>query len=823
MKQKHVFIFLFLLCLFHFKAQQVLNWEFYHPVTKEWIPLGVKGTVQEVLRDRKLLPDPFYGENEKEYQWIEDYSWTFRAKLFLSETLFNAKSVDIHFPCIDTYGSVFVNDSLLFTSSNYFRPYVFDIHNLLICGYNEIKVVITPPTLYHQKQYQSSEFNFPAPNDVAKIKTAPLTRKPQYQFGWDWALRMNTIGIPEEVFIEIPKRNEIKRAHVKTISIGEIAKIEYQIETKESIDNWHVHSRLLKTDFQLEKNGSSSFQTSLNKPKLWWPIGFGEPNMYCDTLDLIDKNGLVVDTFLLHFGIRSVVLKQEKDEWGTSFSFIVNDIPIFLKGANFIPPTVFNRSTTDEEWNNWVDILVKNNFNAIRIWGGGDYADEAFLDACDQNGIMVWHDAMFACAMYPGDGAFLSNISDEFEFQIPRLVRHPSIIVINGNNEVDVAWKNWGFQAQYKLKEKDQNQIQEAYDEVFKNLLPTIISKYSNVPYTHTSPLSNWGKDEFYNHGTQHYWGVWHGADPMVDFATKIGRFNAEYGFQSFPEPATLLTFSDKEDFDLTSRVMKHHQKSYVGNGMIEKHANVLYGKSKNFEDFVYKSQLTQAYAVSSAVVGHRLDAPRCMGTLYWQLNDCWPAPTWSSIDYYGNWKALQYQIREDYRQVAILKKTYAKGIVQLFLKSDNPNHNGKPFNITIEVYSLQGKLISKTQKSLTANYMEDSMIGTYTTQNQFVKVKLENDYERSFLISHQKSFQSSKKNAPKVNVEISLQQIDTLHNTATVIVKNNAFVADFWLYSKVNGVHYDNNFISLLPGTHSFKISFDKIPRLEDFNFNYR
>ncbi|NCA21228.1 MAG: glycoside hydrolase family 2 protein, partial [Crocinitomicaceae bacterium] len=257
----------------------------------------------------------------------------------------------------------------------------------------------------------------------------------------------------------------------------------------------------------------------------------------------------------------------------------------------------------------------------VRVWGGGYYPDEIFFNTCDEKGIMVWEDLMFACAMYPGDKEFLASVETELNHQMPRISAHPSVVLINGNNEVDVAWKNWGFQSQYKLNEADQKVILKAYDDLFKDLAVKVINKWTNTNYIHTSPLSNWGNDDFYNHGSQHYWGVWHGKDPMSDFAKKIGRFNAEYGFQSFPEFSTMNQFSEKSDWSLQSKVMKHHQKSYVGNGMIEKHANLLFGKTKDFEQFVYYSQLTQAYAVSSAVAGHRLDAPRCMGTLYWQLN----------------------------------------------------------------------------------------------------------------------------------------------------------------------------------------------------------
>jgi beta-mannosidase len=334
--------------------------------------------------------------------------------------------------------------------------------------------------------------------------------------------------------------------------------------------------------------------------------------------------------------------------------------------------------------------MAESNFNMVRVWGGGYYPDDIFYDVCDELGIMVWQDLMFACAMYPGDSSFLNNVEDEFEYQIPRIASHPSLTLFNGNNEVDVAWKNWGFQAKFGIYGDDAKQVENDYNKLFKQLAPKVISSYTNSPYVHTSPLSNWGKDEFYNHGTMHYWGVWHGKDPIEDFGKKSGRFNAEYGFQSFPEFSTMHTFSEKKDWDLDSLVMKHHQKSYVGNGMILKQATILYGKPKTFDEFVYFSQLTQSKAVSIAIAGHRVGMPRCMGTLYWQVNDCWQAPTWSSVDYFGNWKALQYSVRKDYEDVAIVSKIEELGKEEYYIVSDSPKEFVCQLKYT--TYNLNGK-----------------------------------------------------------------------------------------------------------------------------------
>jgi len=804
-------------------AQQELSWEYFHPIKKEWLAFGKAGSIQEKLMETGELPDPFFGDNEKLYQWIEEHEWKFRSTFYLSDKEMSAESLMLNFPNIDTYGEVTINENILGRTSNFFHPYNFELKDVAKPGNNTVYLTITPPVLYHKSRYETESFHFPAPNDLAKIKAAPLTRKPQFQFGWDWALRMNTIGFSKPVQLITAGTNSIQQCVVNTLyQSSNAATLLYVMDTKVPMNGGAISSALfgvhpLIIDSLPSKHFQFDFQ--LENPKLWWPVGFGEANLYKDTLRLLNSKGEVLDQLIIDFGVRTAQLVQTKDEWGTSYEFKVNDVPIFCKGANYIPQSVFPAAVKDLEIENMIDQMIAANFNMVRVWGGGYYPGDAFYKTCDKKGLLVWQDLMFACAMYPGDNEFLSNVENELNYQIPRITAHPSVILINGNNEVDVAWKNWGFQLQYSLSDKSQKVIEKAYKDLFHTLANKVVSTWTTTSYIHTSPLSNWGKDELYNHGSQHYWGVWHGKDPMSNFATKIGRFNAEYGFQSFPEYSTLAKFSEKKDWSLSSSVMKHHQKSYVGNGMIEKQSNLLYGPTDDFEEFVYRSQLTQAYAVSTAINGHRLDAPRCMGTLYWQLNDCWPAPTWSSIDYYGNWKALHYTVRDDYRQVAVLKKTDSKGNVQLFLKSDDPKSNESAVQVVLEVYNLDGLLVSSSTQKIAIDYMEQISLGTFKKQNQLVKVLVGNQYERTFILSQQKSFQGN----VKALVTIKLNDIDSVNKTAVIEIKNDKFLADFWLYSNREGVRFDQNFIHLLPGKHFFTITFESLPLLEDFNYRFR
>jgi beta-mannosidase len=815
-------IFLFLMANFSF-AQRNLTWEFYNSEKKAWQDFGQSGSIQEKLIADGTLPDPFYGKNEEKFDWVEQQNWELRSTIELSAEEVASEYLELYFPNIDLYAKVYVNDVLLYEAGNFFHPHNIKLRYKVKVGPNSVKLVFTPPVLYHKERYQKEAFHYPAPNDVNEIKIAPLTRKPQYQFGWDWALRMNTIGFSKPVQIRISKKVEIQNFVVNTLKVkGKTASLLYSFQIKDSSRDYTLKSKLFGNqnlnEILVEGDGNIiQLPFTLPNAQLWWPIGFGNQHLYTDSLTLLNSKNEVVDTKVVQFGVRTSKLVQNADKWGTSYEIHVNGIPIFCKGANYIPQEIFPAKVESQDIVKMIDQMVEANFNMVRVWGGGYYPDDIFFKTCDERGIMVWQDLMFACAMYPGDDAFLASVKTELNYQIPRISAHPSLVLFNGNNEVDVAWKNWGFQKQYNLKAKDEEIIEKAYYDLFKSLADVSIANWSNTSYIHTSPLSNWGNDDFYNQGSQHYWGVWHGKDPMSNFATKIGRFNAEYGFQSFPEFSTLATFAEKKDWNLYSDVMKHHQKSYVGNGMIEKQSDLLFGKAKDFEKFVYFSQLTQAYAVSTAVAGHRLDAPRCMGTIFWQLNDCWPAPTWSSIDYYGNWKALQYTIKEDYRQLAVLKKVNEKGQFSLWLKSDLKDTTIT--SVKIETFTLDGKLVNSKSTSIKLSYQSSqeiyNQLKTKTT-DVLVRVTINKTYSRDFLISKKKSF-------PVNQVDLVLEKVDLLNKTAEIKLTTKTFLSDFWLYSNKLGVKFDCNFLNLLPGIHYFKIHFENEPILSDFNYKSR
>lgn len=823
-----IFVILFMLIPF-LNLSQNLKWKFLHPIKKQYFEFGEKGSIQEKLIEIGELPDPFYGKNEEKFSWIEKYDWELIADFTLSNEDLKKDFIQLNFPVVDTYSKIYLNDKLIAKTNNTFHPYNIDIKKNALLGENKIKVVFQSPVNYHKQAFKKLKTKYPSPNDVGEIAVASMSRKPQYQFGWDWALRMTTMGFWEAVTVQTYNSNRVSLLKLETDSIQQgiaYLKLTALFEQKKET-SYTIESKLFGVFQNVKTNGKCfKLNLQLKNPKLWWPRGHGDPNLYEDEIAIYDENKILIYSEKLNFGVRTSQLVQEKDQWGTSFYFKINGKQIFVKGANYIPQDIFPSKITDESTVYLIEQMFESNFNTVRIWGGGFYQKDIFYETCDRLGIMIWQDLMFACAVYPGDKEFLESVENELNYQIPRIAAHPSVIYFNGNNEVDVAWKNWGFQVKYLIGPKMQKKMEQDYVNLFKVLAPKTIFKFTNIPYEHTSPLSNWGKDEYFNHGTMHYWGVWHGKDPIEDFGLKSGRFNAEYGFQSFPEFSTLRTFSDEKDWNLNSEIMKNHQKSYVGNGMIKKHADILYGKTDDFSQFVYFSQLTQAKAVGIAITGHRSDSPRCMGTLFWQLNDCWQAPTWSSIDYFNNWKALQYQVKKDYEDIALITQTKEIGQERYFFISDIDSSFTS--SIEYQIIDLDGFVIENKKLNL---IIDGPWLQEVALETQDLNLKNKN-YLIHFSWANNKNqiltrtfFHEGAKRikAEKNSFKIEIDEIDEINKTAKLKLTNSKFLADTWICSKKLGVHFSENFENYLPGTHWIDIKFNQSPLIEDFSIFWR
>lgn len=633
------------------------GWQFSQQGTSEWRSADVPGVIHTDLLKHGLIPHPWKGTNELDVQWVEEENWDYKMEFSLDDGQLNKNNINLVFEGLDTYAEVLLNGSSILSANNMFRSWDIPIKSLLNEGSNSLEVRFSSPIAYHKSTIDSMAYELPAGSETGDYKVSPFTRKAPYHFGWDWGPRLVTSGIWRPVYLELWDRAKIEDVQIiQNILTDEMAQLQANVilisqhEEKVVID---VFDESVEVELKSGKN-TVSIPFTIEDPKRWWPNGWGESNMYKIPVSL-SQNDHLIDNDTVRIGLRTVELIQENDSIGESFYFKINGEPIFAKGANYIPQSHFLPSVTESQYRSLISSAKDAHMNMLRVWGGGIYENDLFYELCDENGILVWQDFMFAGSMYPGDSAFLENVKQEVIENVVRLRNHPSIIHWNGNNEIDVAWKNWGWQDQYGYSKEDSASIWQDYLTLFHDLIPDLLNDLDDRPYTITSPLSNWGTPENFNYGSMHYWGVWHGQDDFEAYDNNVGRFMSEYGFQSFPNMETISYFSDSADWDLESTVMIHHQKSYVGNGMILKNIRKYFSEPKDFSDFVVKSQKTQAKAMQIAIDAHRLNKGHCWGSLYWQLNDCWPGPSWSSIDVFGREKEFHVNLKTLFAPIAII------------------------------------------------------------------------------------------------------------------------------------------------------------------------
>ncbi len=640
------------------------NWKFKQKTEHKWRSASVPGTIHTDLLRHKLIPDPYFADNEKLVQWVENEDWEYKTTFTLSATDMQQSHMELQFDGLDTYASVYVNDSLVLTADNMFRSWNSDVKKYVHKGKNELYILFE--SAVKKGKAEAAKLNYTLPGDE-KV----FTRKAQYQYGWDWGPRLVTCGIWKDV--KLVSWNDAKMLNVQYVqqSLSDtLAELEFICTIKSDIDanaymdisEGFMEDMLvneINTKIKLQKGiHTYPLYYSVKNPQRWWCNGMGFSTMYSFLISL-SYDSRFLDTKYVWVGLRTLELVQEKDSAGSSFYFKLNGVPVFMKGANYIPPDNFLSRVNPDDKKNDVNNAVKNaadaNMNMLRVWGGGAYADDDFYRQCDQHGILVWQDLMFACAMYPGDEKFIQNVDAEVTEQVERLRNHPSIALWCGNNEIDEGWHNWGWQKQYNYSVNDSVKIANDYNALFHQAIPAIIRQNDPVrSYWESSPSIGWGHNQSLQQGDSHYWGVWWGKEPFDVYNQKVGRFMSEYGFEGMPEYNTFKKIADKKDLNFNSAAVKNHQKHPTGYQTIQSYMERDYKVPADFEKYIYVSQLLQAEGMKTAIEAHRRAKPYCMGTLFWQLNDCWPVTSWSSVDYYNKWKAAQYQAKRSYAPVIV-------------------------------------------------------------------------------------------------------------------------------------------------------------------------
>ncbi|WP_445452895.1 beta-mannosidase [Flavobacterium sp. 25HG05S-40] len=770
------------------------QWTFKKTSDFNWLPATVPGTVHTDLYNNKSIPNPFYGANEKQLQWIENEDWEYQTSFIVSKEELKSQKSYLQFDGLDTYAEVYLNGNKILSANNMFRTWKIYVKKGLKLGTNHLKIIFSSAVKKGQEEAKQLPYALPGDEKV-------FTRKAQYHYGWDWGPRFVTAGIYKKVALHFWNSAKISkvRYHQKSLT-DSLATIEF-ITSIESTVNGKFRLNINNTTQEIQlQQGENVVAVSyaIQNPRRWWTNGLGEAFLYSFEITL-SKSNQKLDERHLDIGLRTIELVQDKDAIGKSFYFKLNGIPVFMKGANYIPPDSFLPTATDSVYKNIVKNAVDSNMNMLRVWGGGVYADDAFYDACDKNGILVWQDFMFACAMYPGDADFIENVKQEVIDNVTRLQHHPCIALWCGNNENDEGWHNWGWQKQYNYSSENQDKIWKDYQKLFHEVIPETLNRLlasNENRYWPSSPSIGWGKKESLLQGDSHYWGVWWGMEPFEIYRKKVGRFMSEYGFQGMPNLKTFMSFAKEEELNLNSDALKNHQKHTTGYQTINEYMARDYKVPTNFEDYIYVSQLLQAEGMKTAIEAHRQAKPYCMGTLYWQLNDCWPVTSWSSIDYFGRWKAVHYQVKRSFENLLISVKE-TNTTYSIYLTNDSLENFGG--DLDFKLMDFKGNLLWES------NVVAAVPANSSLVQFEIPKTYLESfDFKKAFLlISFQSKTKSTKalhyfvkpKDLPFTKPNIQLTKIDelTYEITSDVLAKNVFLSSDEYTF-------FNDNFFDVLP-----------------------
>jgi len=652
------------------------KWTFRNTKDKVFLPATVPGTVHTDLLSNKVIEDPFYRDNEKKVQWIEKEDWVYRTEFIVFNT--DNKKIDLVFEGLDTYARVILNGNILLNADNMFIGYrIAEINKYINTGNNVLEIIFRSPIAVEDSLAKI----FYASMGITKLPETGriFTRKAAYHYGWDWSPKFVTSGIWRDVYMEVYDDVKINDVYVKQIISNDYSKatLDFNVELNGTEnDDYDIEVSNKENNISNKYSAKDNISITIDNPKLWWSNGAGEPYLYKIEV-ILKKDGKVYDTKFINIGIRKIELIQEQDSAGTSFYFRLNGQPVFMKGANFIPADNFLPRVTKEKYKELIRAAKETNMNMLRVWGGGVYEDEEFYNQCDENGILVWQDFMFACAMYPWDKDFLKKVSEEANYNIKRLRNYTCIALWCGNNEIDEGWKNWGWQNNYKEEQK--KLIWGGYQKVFQELLPELVNKNTDgVHYVSTSPQIGWGHNESMTQGDSHYWGVWWGLEKFDTLEKKVPRFMSEYGFLSFPDTLTINKFTEAKDRYLFSDVLKVHQKHPTGYETLTKYMEKYNLKIDDYNEFIKNTQSLQILCLKTAIEAQRIAKPYCMGTLLWQFNDCNPVISWSILDYYGTPKPSLEIVKRLYDDILIIPRE-ENGMIRVYIVNDrNETVNGK-------------------------------------------------------------------------------------------------------------------------------------------------
>ncbi len=666
----------------------VCSWRMCVEGTEEYVPATVPGSVYQDLLDNGKMEDPYYRDNELKALKVMDDDFTYVTQFDAAEELCSRENVLLHFDGLDTLADIWLNGSHVAYVNNMHRTWEFPVKELIRNGANELKVTFRSPTKYVEEAYRER----PIEGSSDAMRGFPYLRKAHCMFGWDWGPRLPDAGIWRAVKLIAFDDARLDGVYITQKHEPGLVTLQMRVDVEKTgyertlafgKDDGKLSGysyRVTVTDPDGKKiTGSyacdgSAQEIRIENPRLWWPNGYGSQPLYQVEVELA-AGETAVDSWKGRIGLRTMTVHIEKDEYGESFAHEVNGVRIFAMGGDYIPEdNILPRVTPERTY----DLLLqaKNaNFNCVRVWGGGNYPYDGFWDACDELGLVVWEDFMFACAVYELSDEFEKNISAEFIDNIKRIRHHASLGLWCGNNEMEqfVAVGEWVTRPQERSD----------YVKMYEYVIPKILKEYDpNTFYWPASPSSGGAFDEpnDENRGDVHYWDVWHGNKPITEYRKFYFRYVSEFGFQSFPSLKTVETFTEPEDRNIFSYVMEKHQRNASANGKIMNYMEQTFLYPTDFDTTLYASQLLQAEAIRYGVEHFRRNRGRCMGTVIWQLNDCWPVASWASIDYCGRWKALHYYAKRFFAPVML--SCAEEGIL-----TQDTNPNAQPYEVKKSIH----------------------------------------------------------------------------------------------------------------------------------------